>query len=119
MSDCVTVACRLPNGIALHLVEPIPGTDIVKRSEWAFWIKGTRVPFGKMPDYPIEHRYAFTRNVPREWWETWLEQNKDSALVRKRLITAYRNRPDLCGYQTVCRKRETRRSPGRATLSLL
>jgi hypothetical protein len=33
-------------------------------------------------------RYGITRGVPVDIWETWLEQNKDSDLVRNGLIFA-------------------------------
>lgn len=100
MPGTVTVACKLPNGLLLRLFrweehdEPVMGggTKVVKR---AIEIEGSRinlngyaVPFGQIPDQQILSGYGITPNVPADFWEEWLKQNKDSDLVRNHIVFA-------------------------------
>ena len=95
----VTVALKHPTGIILQAyaegteVEPSPmGGREVKRFRpkgQSFALHGTRVPFGRQPNFAIIGGYALTPNIPKAVWENWLEHNTDSPLVQNRLISAF------------------------------
>ena len=53
-----------------------------------------RGPGDPPPVAPIVGGYALTHNVDADFFSTWLEQNKDSDLVRNRLVFAHA-KPDL------------------------
>lgn len=94
--EVVTVACKLPNGLQLRLFEmamtneAAPGghrevkmarlvSDIVR-------INGTATPYGQSPSWPVVGGFALTEGVSKDFMEQWMEQNKDSDLVRNNLI---------------------------------
>lgn len=97
----VVVCCKSPNGIILDLFDwteqrtASPGGFVTekiarRRTDRRFIINGNRVPFGKNPEYSIigENGYALTRDIPKDFWEEWLRQNKDNDLVRNKIIFA-------------------------------
>lgn len=99
-SKTVTVMCKMPNGMILHLQEPFEeseqtpnGVRQVKR--WRkigepVYVAGPAMPVG-IPNPPkknIVGGYAMTRNVPAEFWEKWLAQNKDAPYVANGIIFA-------------------------------
>ena len=49
-------------------------------------INGPAVPYGKAPPFVIAGGYALTPNVPLDFATSWMEQNKDSALVKNNLL---------------------------------
>lgn len=88
---CVTVACKLPSGIFLQLFEffdkqePSPsGMRTVQESRKVgrrYYINGNRVPFATTPTCTItniDNGFALTPNIPKDFWERWLEQNMDA-----------------------------------------
>src|SRR6202035_4087445 len=100
MTDTVTVACKLPNGLRLRLFEfkeereatplgfqtikvgrPIEGQEVV--------INGTAIPFGQQPEEPHIAGYALTYGVPKYFWDTWCEQNQDNDCLLQGLIFAH------------------------------
>jgi hypothetical protein len=104
----VTVACKLPNGIILHLDELVEhdvpvlggGYRTEKRAQrvgQTVKINGNRAPYGKLPKGPIvgteeqtpELGYALTHGVDAEFWAKWVEQNKKSDIFINKLIFAY------------------------------
>jgi len=99
----VSVALKLPNGIFLQLYEfierqePILGggyrtfkmSRAVEGSKYR--LNGNTFPFGQPPNFLIIGNYGITPNIPENVWDKWLEQNKDSDLVRNKLIFAYRS----------------------------
>lgn len=98
--DKVIIACKIPNGLRLRIFkmvddrEPSPtGYRDIKRAEPVgddVLIKGTAyklVP-GNFPKHRIIFGYALTEGVDRHFWETWLEQNKDSMMVKNKAIFA-------------------------------
>ena len=101
----VTVACKHPPGIVMRAFEwneedvPVFGGG-VKRQQVArptgdqVVIHGPKVAFGVIPDFPIIGGYALTHNVDAERWDIWLEQNKNSDLVKKHQIFAY-EKPEM------------------------
>lgn len=94
--EIVTVALKHPNGIFMQLydmaespeVGPL-GTRIVKiarkRGE-SIRLNGTAVPHGKTPRFTIAGGYALTGGVPKDFFDEWLHQNRESDLVKNRLI---------------------------------
>ncbi len=98
----VTVACKIPGGLILRLFEPhkekvaglsgysdvmvsreVPGSRVVLNGPARSWAMT-----GKMPDYQIIGGYALTPGVDAEFWEKWLDQNKEADYVRNRLVFA-------------------------------
>lgn len=75
-TDTVTVGCKLPHG--LHL-------DIVKIGEPTarHTINGTN-------SSRIIGGYGITEGVPRAFWDRWLEQAKDLAMVKNGLVFAHK-----------------------------
>lgn len=97
--DTVTVACRLPNGHILRLFrfvdefETSPlGTRTWKKPVQdgpVFKLNGCAFIPGVMATHTINQGYGLTPNVPRDFWEKWCEQNKDSELLLNRVIFAH------------------------------
>jgi hypothetical protein len=97
----VTIACKLPAGLLLRLFdmkehkEPLMGGGYhaVKRSEpipgAEFLVLGNAYSQRGQPRGEIVGGYALTPDCPREFWDKWLAQNKDSAMVKNHLIFAH------------------------------
>jgi len=94
----VTVACKLPNGVELNVMDPYSfheqvmggGSREVTRYRAKgdpVTIKGNTAPEG----VPIitHGGYALTSGVDASFWDAWLEQFKDSPLVKNHLIYAF------------------------------
>jgi hypothetical protein len=93
----VVVACKHPPGIFMrafgteeHDVQVLGGGTRKEKRSFAvgepFKINGPAVMKGESPPFIIAGGYALTTGVPADLAETWMEQNKDSALVKNRLI---------------------------------
>jgi hypothetical protein len=103
----VTVACKLPHGVWLRVFktedwdEPVMGggyrktTRAVELAEHRVLIGGVAAPFGMSPASPMSFGYALTHNVPAQVWEKWVEDNRDSDIVRKKLIFAFAKDADV------------------------
>lgn len=99
----VTVACKFPVGMALQLCaarkeeEQTPmgsRTRITHHKVGKIhYVRGPGQPNGqtpkgyKRPDVS-DGGYALTRNIPADFWEQWLEQNKDAPYVVNKIIFA-------------------------------
>jgi hypothetical protein len=101
----VTVACKHPAGFLLQLHQfadhaiPLPGGGTSKEKMARpvgdpVRIHGPATPHGEAPRAVIVGGYALTSGVPKDFWEKWLEQNKDAALVKNHLIFAYDKEAD-------------------------
>jgi len=97
MSRTVTVACKHPAGIIMRVFRmeeydvPVLGGGTRKEARSLavgepVKINGPAVPHGRAPAFVIAGGYALTPNVPAEVAGAWMEQNKDSALVKNHLI---------------------------------
>jgi hypothetical protein len=92
----VTVACKITNGLILQLCRMVPQREqtpvgvrdvmIAERTGTAYIIAGPAYPVQPPPGYPrqvqIEGGYALTRGIPKDFWDQWLEQNKDAPFVK-------------------------------------
>lgn len=99
--ETVTVACKLPNGIKLRIFDmvkkdmPVMGggmrevPEAVEVQGQSFIINGNTHPQNAAPRCLIVGGFALTSNVPKELWDRWLEQNKESDIVRNGLIFAH------------------------------
>lgn len=99
-SETVTIACKLPHGIVLRafhmakVAEPVMGggtRDTVKAQQipGEFVVLGAAFPQNGAPRGRMEFGYALTPNCPKELWERWLKDNKDSPMVQNGLIFAH------------------------------
>lgn len=99
----VTVACKVPNGLQLRVFDMIDvempvmggGIKIAKQAQVrpeSVKIEGPAAPVGKHPNAPVVGGYALTHNVPRDFWDKWLHDNRDSHVVKNHLIFAHENR---------------------------
>lgn len=100
----VVVACKMPNGMILHLQEEYTdheqtpnGVRDVKRHRKigdGVFVAGCAMPVGvpNPPKKSIVGGYALTRGVDAEFWTKWLEQNKDAPYVRNGIIFAMPSR---------------------------
>jgi hypothetical protein len=93
----LTVACKLPNGVVLHLddmvdeVEPVSfkTVKIARRRPETVTVHGCAVPVGTpLPAHQIHAGYALTPGVDADFWAEWLKQNKDTTMVKNNLIFA-------------------------------
>src|SRR6266700_4672662 len=103
-SETVTVACKMPNGLLLQLCadekgfEPLMGGGFrevtrSRRLPETVYIKGSSVNIedlrkGNMPEYYIISGYALTPGVPKKFWEQWLAQNKESDVIKNKILFA-------------------------------
>lgn len=96
--DVVTVACKMPNGIILRGFRKTTVTEVTLGGtrEVEKWVEdgrrakvfGPAAPPGMAARVPTQGGYALTPNIPADLWATWLEQNRDSELVRNNIIFA-------------------------------
>lgn len=95
----VTVACKLPHGFQMKVYEfedgeePLMGGG-VKKTKLAIQVgdtivlRGNAAPYGEGPRASVVGGFALTPNVPADFFATWLEQNHDADVVKKKLIFA-------------------------------
>lgn len=104
-SGTVTVGCKLPNGPVLRIFEMIKqrepvlggGTRMLQIAQAVgpeVRLQGSNVPFGRRPNYDIIGDFALTKNVDAAFFRTWLIQNRDSDLVKNKLIFCYKSLED-------------------------
>lgn len=98
----VTVACKVPGGLRLRVfemvdsLETIPGigqrtAKMAQPVGGQVVINGPAHPINRAPGKEIAGGYALTMGVPADFFRAWMQQNKDSAMVRNRLIFAHEN----------------------------
>lgn len=96
-SNVVTVGCKLPAGIYMQgykmekTQEPILGggfrdVPIAVPHGPRVKINGNAAPQGSVPQGLTEGGYVLTHNVPKETADAWMAANKDSDMVRNKLI---------------------------------
>lgn len=100
----VAVGLKLPHGLVLKVYDMVTsnelvmggGTREVKKAQQVgetYILKGylTRKKTRKEPTPLVIGGYAVTSGIPKDFFDRWLEQNKDSDLVRNNLIFAQTN----------------------------
>lgn len=121
---CVTVACKLPNGLVMQLFDwvdvPQPGPGGIRmvresvRVGKRYIVRGNRFPFGQMPDFRItdtDNGYGLTPHIPKDFWDKWLEQNKDADYVRNKLIFAHERQANVLAEAEENKKRKSGLEP--------
>lgn len=97
MSGTVTVACKIPNGLILRLFEMVDTTEVMPNGHRTIkkaQPKGEPVRINgysrefMAPRAGLASGFALTRNVDADYWEEWLNQNRDADYVRNGLIFA-------------------------------
>lgn len=93
----VTVACKVPNGLRLPLCKPHTEVQadrngntrdvVVYRRIGEIRVNGPR-PLAAQPNYDMPGGYALTHNVLADDWQSWFEANKESDMVKKKMIFA-------------------------------
>lgn len=99
MPGTISVACKVPNGLVLQVFtsteaqEPVMGGGYKKIMQahvaWRHKVNGPAVPEGRGSPYPIFYDYALTHGVDADHFAKWLEQNKDSDVVKHGFIKAH------------------------------
>ena len=100
MASTVTVACKLPHGLKMRVFAPQEyneyvmggGSRTVTRyvdTGKSFTVNGWSHAQNSAPHCTIQEGFALTMGVDKDFWDTWYEQNKTSALVENNLIWAY------------------------------
>jgi hypothetical protein len=106
MPGTVTVACKIENGIVLQLYEfetvsmPVMGGGVkeVKMARalpWSHRLNGPARRLGQDITYQIADGAALTHGVDADNFAKWLEQRKDTDMVRNGLVFANAKVPDL------------------------
>lgn len=119
----VTVACKIPGGLELQLCrqegysEDQKDGRVVARTRWVkhgqvYVVRGPAYPNGPvprgMPRPPtLAGGYALTPGIPLDFWNEWVEQNKDSQFVVGGMIRAEERRADMV---SVAREHRAERS---------
>lgn len=100
----MTVACKIPNGLVLQLCRKttyLEDTPSGTRERARYDKVGERhvvagpaypngpVPRGFPPKPMIVGGYALTPNIPRDFFEEWMHQNKDAPFVVNKMIYGY------------------------------
>lgn len=100
MPGTVTVATKLPHGLILRVFtmvdqdEPVMGggfrtVKTAKQLPKQVVLNGAAHPQDQAPTCLMVGGWALTPNVDKDLWDLWLEQNKDSDVVRNGLIFAH------------------------------
>jgi hypothetical protein len=103
--ETVTVCCKLPNGLVLHVdemvevTEPTPsGARMVRMARPIgdpITLNGCAINVATLMngglDQPPVGGFGLTHGVPKEFWDAWLDQNKNTDLVRRGLVFATKN----------------------------
>jgi hypothetical protein len=110
----VIVCSKIEHDLALQCcvirevrVQGRHGIDIEKQYHKAgdiHYVRGIGYPAGQIPKgfprRPLmtegDAGYALTYNIPADFWEQWLDQNKDTDMVRNRLIYAVATLDEAC-----------------------
>jgi len=97
--ETVSVACKLPHGLVLRIFNiceidvPVMGGGFKKEKQAqerdeAYVVHGWSHAQNAAPHCTIIGGYAITEGIPKQHWELWLSQNKNSDMVKNHLIFA-------------------------------
>lgn len=96
----VTVACKMPTGLRLTLFKaraekfPVAGGMMIEETISRpagdpVVLHGNRVPFGERAKVPVVGGYGLNHGISKDFWDAWVEQNKNLDIVRNRIVFAY------------------------------
>ena len=98
MAEQVTVALKHPHGIVMQLYRMVEseettmgGSRTIKRAERVgepITLNGYLTKGAKTPLVSADGEFAYT-SVPKDFWDTWIVQNKDLELVKRGLVFAH------------------------------
>jgi hypothetical protein len=108
VGETVTVACKVPNGLLLRIfaeytyMDPqqdgtskptkayreIPNKRFAVKGPWAASAGQAYMRNNSAVAELLPGGYALTYGVPKDIWDKWYEQNRDTPLVQKRVIFA-------------------------------
>ncbi len=93
----VSVYCRWNPGLILRVGQMVKRTEQTAHGfrdfeQWQqtkqFRVYGPAHPWGGVAKAPVIGGYAITEGVPKELWDEWYDKNKDSDMVRNRIVFA-------------------------------
>ena len=98
-SGTVTVACKIPAGLVLSLDRMVEGQEPVMGGGWKtvkraepigepVRLLGPRKLVGELQRNLVAG-YALTYGVSREFWDAWYAANRETDLVRNRMVFAH------------------------------
>jgi hypothetical protein len=98
-TNTVTVACKLPHGLILRVFDMVESSEPMFGGGWRTITKAAERPervtlngfarhLEKVPDHEIVGGYGITHDVPKDFWDHWYAQNKDSDFIKNNLIFA-------------------------------
>lgn len=106
------VACKLPSGLVLQLCKPSKYFEEtraggrIERTRYdkmgpSIIVRGPAQPNGQVPKGykrpEVEGGYALTYNVDADFFEEWMRQNADTAIVQNKIIFAAGTRDATLG----------------------
>lgn len=102
--ETVTVACKLPHGLIMQLqekttqVQPVMGGGLREVDVWVpsnardpITLNGNAHPQNMAPKADIASGFALTYDVPKDFWDEWVSQNKTLPAVKNGLVFAQPN----------------------------
>lgn len=107
----ITVASKLPMALQLQMCAPRTEERHERATTWnetvfhktgpVVVINGTAFPNADVPEGMERPQmiggYALTPGVDREWWEQWIEQNKEAPFVKNNLVFAHETNDAIRG----------------------
>lgn len=101
--DTVTVACKIPMGLVLHIDDMVEETEptptgfrkitIARKRDETYTVVGPSIDLARLQQDRglhkiVIHGCGLTPDIPLEFWEEWLEQHRDHPLVKNGQIFA-------------------------------
>lgn len=103
----VTVACKLPGGLELRVFKMVESSELVMgggsrttrvaQLAGRVFINGVAKKVEQSHGCMVVGGYALTPGVDKAFWDQWLEDNKDSLMVRNNLVFANESHAKLEG----------------------
>jgi hypothetical protein len=96
--EVVSVACKMPNGLILRGMTEVVISELVQgggaRDVKQYVPNGEQIILGgtaarvgdPRPPLLTASGYRVTHNVPKDLWDAWFEANKNSDLVKNRIV---------------------------------
>lgn len=101
-AETVTVGCKLPSGLKMRIFHevtrdiPVMGGGVKEAKEFepipnapSYTLNGFSHEQKTAPEHAIIGGAALTHGIPKDFWDAWYKQNRNSDLVRNGLIFAH------------------------------